>query len=162
MARNEALSGRIGTARNETRFGPESNMGRISLPFQLHGPETSSLPERNHARRRESPTRNQEAAACEALRRRREATAWRRGGNGDGAAARHSAVFSPVTHRPHLPCHFLSPVLGFSGARVLAFLLDPSLGLPVRASDDEVRACGCLGVPPSLLLSLSISSLGWA
>ena len=72
---------RIGMARNETRFGPESlfgwpgpesNMGRISLPFQLHAPEqsrTSSLPERNHARRRESPTRNQEAATATAQRR---------------------------------------------------------------------------------------------
>ena len=92
-ARNEAQSGRIGTTWNETRFGPESlfgwpgpklNMGRISLPFQLQGPEQSrisSLLEQNHARRRESTMRNQEAAACEALRRRREAaaTAQRRG-----------------------------------------------------------------------------------
>ena len=47
------------------------------------------------------------------------------------------------------------PVLGFSGARVLAFLLDPSLGPPVRASDDEVRACGCLGVAfPHCFLAL--------
>ncbi|RLM73071.1 hypothetical protein C2845_PM15G16240 [Panicum miliaceum] len=120
MARNEAQSRRIGTARNEVRSGPESlfgwpgpepNLGRIGLPSHLHGPERSrtfSLPERSQARRR-LRREDLEAAAREATRRRREAT----------AAATLSAAFSPV-----ILIHRISSYAS-SGSR-LALLLYPS------------------------------------
>ena len=119
-------------------------MDRISLPFQLHGPEqswTSSLPERNQARGVASLRRETGGGSVRGAAR----------SDGDGAAARHALrrlLAGNASVSSSLP-------FSFSSARVLAFLLDPSLGPPVRASDDEVRACGCLGVAfPRCFLAL--------
>ena len=136
LARNHCS---IGLARNQTwtrSASHSSSMARNKAGPPPSRNETGEASRVSDAKSGGSGVRGAKAAAR---------------GDGDGAAARHvlrRLLAVNASASSSLP-------FSFSSARVLAFLLDPSLGPPVRASDDEVRACGCLGVAfPRCFLAL--------